>query len=400
MNEKLIILINILLLSVFYLGCDNNINGKIPVEYKDSVLRALKESENEKQLKQALFSLSGNEQAAACQIISLSPKIDIINITSNQLVDHIKTTFETNNQVPWSIPTNSPIFTKFVLPNRIACESFDMSRRKLKKLVFPYVKDCKTPNEAINIITERFISRKEPNKFQIGTAYPNDYTPINAQIFGITNDGWNCRAKVVFLVGALRSVGIPAAKSECSSWLDAYDTHSFITYYDKTDDKWHMFEVQSNNPIDDKALIARQDLHGVSSFLASPAYTNSDYYGKKRLEKLINIGTNSYPHGNITIYTKGNNKRKAMVSIYVWFHSLNSWYPNIKLQTDKNGKTSFDIGANISAKNQFNPYMITVGLGDKIDCQYINVAENGEYSLFFDIDNPKTSNIEVKGFYY
>jgi len=368
----------------FYQYKMNNFYSHIPSEYKTSVENAIKTSGNDRNIKIALLLVNGNDLNAMCDMVSKMSPIDLCNLTPLKLVNHVKTTFKTNKNVPWAVKEDSLLFKDYILPNKIDAEALFLDRNKLKKVVYPVVKDCKTPAEVVSTIMNKFVIVNE-NKLGYGSTYPYDYTPLDSKKYGITPGAMSCRAKALFWIAALRSVGIPAVKSECATYLDQYGTHSSVVYYDINENKWKPTEIEYAGPVTDKKII-RERYVSVTKILSNPPYPKEAYFSKRTLYKLIDIENENQYYGKIDVITKGNNKKPVYIGIYVWFENLNCWYPTKKIKTDATGKTSFLIGPTISSNKKYNPYLIIVGVDDRIVCKKLEVAEYGKYKLEFDLN--------------
>jgi len=398
-----IIVSSICIIILFCAGCYfyqykmNNFYSHIPSEYKTSVENAIKTSGNDRNIKIALLLVNGNDLNAMCDMVSRMSPIDLCNLTPLKFVNHVKTTYKTNKQFSWVVSKDTDLFKNYILPNRTSAEPLFLDRNKMKRMLYPYIKDCKTSTEAVEAIMKQFVSTEEKNKYFLGSTYPYDYSPIDCVTFGITGGEWTCRSKTIFLVEALRSIGIPAIKAEVAAWLFEHNTHTFIDYYDTTDNNWHMTEVENHNPINNQFLIETQKARGSTVMLCNPSYPQEDYYGKKTFYKLTDMGNNNLATGNISVITKGNNNKPVDIDVYIWYDDLNSWYPAQKIKTDNTGKAKFMLGAAMIPSKKCNPYLIVVGLGNKVVCKSLDVLKDGDYKLTFDLNNAnKALDINLK----
>ena len=362
----------------------------VPAEYKKTIGTAIERSGNEKNVLSTLKMANDEELPFICDMISKMSSYDLCNLNSKDLINHVKITLKTNNEMPWKLNPDSDLFKNYVLSNRISCEVINFKRDKVKETVLSAIGNAKTPSEAVSKIVAYFYNVPADNEFRLGSAVPHDYSSLDTWIYGRTS----CRAQTDFTVDAIRSIGIPAVRFETATMMDYQNTHTGIYYYDIKDKKWYLIESNDLKQKSDDYFNIWHFQHGSATLYINPSYPKEDYFSTKNMEELTNIGNHKYPEGKIVLTIIGNENKKVNIGIYRFVNEINNWYLASRTSTDTDGKTILTLGATDSKYGKYKPYLITFGTGNKFVYRYINLKENENLSLSIDLEEiPKESSI-------
>lgn len=130
--------------------------------------------------------------------------------------------------IPWEIYRNN------VLPYAVIDEARDSWRSDLKQMMAPVVENCRTDREAILTIASR-IGEVTKVKYSIDREKPNQ-SPKESMKSGLVS----CTGQSILLVGALRSVGIPARLAGVLQWSHFPGNHTWVEAW--CSDRWEMIE--------------------------------------------------------------------------------------------------------------------------------------------------------------
>ena len=366
------------------MGCKDGTD--LPADYKASLKDYIAASGNEKEIEKAVSMANKEELPLLYYMICNMSSYDLCNITAKGLIRHVKTTVNTNKHVPWQIDENSDLFKNYVLSNRVSCESVYTDRYKMKRLVFPIIKNASSVPQATGNIIKHFANELFRYEIKMGTAYPHDYTPIDAWKFG----GESCRARSDFMVEAFRSVGIPACRVECIATMHNVNTHTSVAYYNINDKSWHPVESNDSEPGSDSFFNTWQNAYGSTALYANPSYPKEDYFSTRNYEQLFNFGNHKYPSGSLTFIIKGNNGKRVNIAVYVWCDETDAWQNIARLKTDSKGNAQMRLGANESFYGTYPSYLISAGVGDKFASTLVSLSTDEKKDVTIDLNEKET----------
>ena len=357
---------------------------RLPDGYADRVTAAVERAgANRGQLIIALRLVRRDRQWLLCELITRMPRYDLANIRASMLLDQVNGSIETNAQVPWRLDPHSDAFLDSVLPYRISGEGLENSRRELAQWLLPVVRKCKTVPEAAPRVRDWSLQTEPPE--WVGSAYPQDYTPMAAWRYGRLTaraGGTGCRAHSLFVVAALRAVGIPASLLERPTNLRTEDPHQSVRYYDAKGKQWHQMELYG----DESALTVHQQTWGEVVLYTFPPTTSADYIGQQRYDQLVNVGTFAYGTGilHVTVMRKGRPVPAATVGVYVWRDKPLGWYPAMRAHADRQGHATLTVGHT----QGFRPYMVSASTGEESSLCFPAVLPGSTNDLRIDIATP------------
>ncbi|MBQ7257123.1 MAG: hypothetical protein IJS60_05465 [Abditibacteriota bacterium] len=366
----------VIFLSLFFLY--KNYLFFVPEE-KERIGEIIEDSGNGFNLKTAYIFSFPREKKYISILLKNSNKIDLANYSGFGLISHVRLALKTN-----FIDKNDPLFLYYVLPNRIASEPTVFERKKTKKIY----NDLVIKNKNSDYIAKSIRQSIDDSKYLIGSTNPMDWTPYTAYLHSLTK-GWNCRAKSLYLVGMLRTIGIPATLVQVPVWHNLTDDHEYFAYYSIEDKCWYLMDSEMGDPLINEYVKKCQVIHGTSFILGYPPFYYEDVYAKKDFYKLVDF-VNNFSYGDSALVTKFSKdvpwakltvkcNKPSLVGVYIWRDEIKGYYPANKFEL-KNKEVSFYLGAsNIQGKN-YMPYLITCGAGDEIKTKNVSLSK-GQYSV-------------------
>jgi len=361
---------------------------RVPAAYADRVATAVQcAGANRGRVITALRLIRRDRQWVLCELLTRMSPYDLANISTAMLLDQVNGTLDMNAQVPWRLDPQEAIFQDHVLPFRIAGEGLENSRGELATWLLPVVRICTTVPEAALRVRDWSLQTEPPT--WVGSAYPHDYTPLAAWRHGrltVRAGGTGCRAHSLFVVAALRAVGIPASLLERPTNLRQEDSHLSVRYYDLQAQQWHPMELYG----DDSALASRQQSWGEVVLYAFPSTTSADYIGQHRYDELLDAGAFAHATGTlrVTVTRQGQPVPAATVGVYVWRDPPTGWYPALLGRTNQQGQADLTVGNT----QGFRPYMVSAGIGDESTLRFVAVQAGATHELHMDVAAPPAAH--------
>lgn len=356
----------------------------LPPDYKSAVMAALEKSgENRNELVKALAGVETTRLSAMCHLVSRLPQYDLVNIKAEMLLDSVNSAFNTNSRVPWRISTDSIVFLDYVLPYRVNNESLENSRVAIRDSVMPLVRDCRTVSEAVSRVISFSLAASPPNEIHVGSAYPYDYSPLASLKYGRLVDGLGCRGQSIFVVAALRAIGVPACHLDPPTTITSVSDHSNILYFDRNDMRWYPRSMDDDAEGSDVGFVGWQHQFGEVTVYAVPPNVSKDLIGKQLYDELTNIGTYKYPSGllRVTVTDKRHRVSDASICVYIWCDHMNNWYPALLYKTNAKGMAEIVLGDN----QRLRPYMVSASKGSKITYTFAYVKAGYHVGLTLDL---------------
>ncbi|MES2708275.1 MAG: transglutaminase domain-containing protein [Verrucomicrobiota bacterium] len=186
--------------------------------------------DNRAELIKALTEVPEARREGMKFLIENMPSVDLRSLKAAFLLDHVAMGYEARAQAPWGQDIPADIFLNDVLAYASLNEKRDGSRRKLRELALPLVKDCKTPGEAGAALNRRLFEITNV-KYSTKRKKP-DQSPSESMESGLAT----CSGLSIMLVDACRAVGVPARVAGTPMWTNLRGNHTWVEIWDK---KWH-----------------------------------------------------------------------------------------------------------------------------------------------------------------
>ncbi|RYD38366.1 MAG: polyhydroxyalkanoate depolymerase, partial [Verrucomicrobiaceae bacterium] len=163
-------------------------------------------------------------------LVENMPAVDLRSLKADFLLEQVALGYEALSQAPWGKDIPVEVFLNDILPYASLNEKRDGSRRKLRELALPLVKDCQSPGEAGATLNRRLFEITNV-KYSTKRKKP-DQSPSETLASGLAT----CTGLSIMLVDACRAVGVPARIAGTPMWTNLRGNHTWVEIWDK---KWH-----------------------------------------------------------------------------------------------------------------------------------------------------------------
>lgn len=178
---------------------------------------------------------SGPEKKGLEFLIEHISIVDLINITPEDLANHIKYSYKTKDLMPWGKSIPETIFMDYVLFHKVAQEPFEPYKTILFPKIAPLIGQAKTIREAA-LIVNKWLG--EQVFFRPSSSWDLGPLQLLGRGFG------RCEELAILAVSALRSVAIPARIAWTPAWRHTDGNHAWVEVY-LDDGKWHFLDATS-----------------------------------------------------------------------------------------------------------------------------------------------------------
>lgn len=180
---------------------------------------------------------SDAERAALRFLYAYMPLGDLADYDSAFYLENVRLALRARAEMPWGMSVPEREFRHFVLPVRVNNENLDSSRRVFYRELKPRVQHL-SMSEAV----------LEVNHWCHEKAV---YTPSDARtsspLATVKTAYGRCGEESVFLVAALRSVGIPARQVYTPRWAHTDDNHAWVEAW--VDGTWYFLGACEPEPV-------------------------------------------------------------------------------------------------------------------------------------------------------
>lgn len=186
--------------------------------------------DNRAELVKALTGVPEAQREGMKFLIENMPFVDLRSLSAAFLLEQVSLGYEALATAPWGKDIPPEVFLNDILPYSSLNEKRDGSRRKLRELAGPLVKDCKTPGEAAEALNRKLFPLTNV-KYSTKRKKP-DQSPSESMESGMAT----CSGLSIMLVDACRAVGVPARVAGTPMWTNLRGNHTWVEIWDK---KWH-----------------------------------------------------------------------------------------------------------------------------------------------------------------
>lgn len=181
--------------------------------------------------------LTLKEKEALTFLYAYMPVGDLTDYDGDFYLRNIRTSFQTQKEMPWGKSIPEEIFRHFVLPVRVNNENMDESRSVFYDELKERVKNLSLYEAVLEVnhwCHEKVI-----------------YTPSDARtsspLASVRTAYGRCGEESTFTVAALRAVGIPARQVYTPRWAHTDDNHAWVEAW--VDGKWYFLGACEPEPV-------------------------------------------------------------------------------------------------------------------------------------------------------
>lgn len=237
-----------LMLSVGFILVSCGRYSGVPAKYHTLLDQAFeKAGENRAVLEDVLNKTPRGQREGMAFLIAYMPQKDLTTINGDLLLKNIELAYKAKNSFPWGKTIPKELFLNYILPYANAGETRDDWREDFYKRFEPYVRDCKTLEEAVYAINKSAHG-------ELGVEYSTarrraDQSPTESLEIMIAS----CTGLSILLTDAFRSVGIPSRLAG-TVWVDDRGNHTWSEVW--MSDKWYFTEYYYPGQLDDAWFLA------------------------------------------------------------------------------------------------------------------------------------------------
>ena len=220
--------------SVCYLEFSFSDENKLSDKQKSLIAEPFRKAgENSVELRSAISRLDPDRVEGLVFLIQYMPERDLKSLSSDYLFENVNYAFKARDDSEWAKSVPKSIFFNNVLPYANINERRDQWRKDFYKRFSPLVKNCKSLEEAAQILNKeiwkiinvKYHARKRPKPDQ------SPYESIDAGFA-------SCTGLSVILIDACRAVGIPARFVGTPMWAKKRGNHSWVEIWDGSEWKF------------------------------------------------------------------------------------------------------------------------------------------------------------------
>jgi predicted peptidase len=202
-----------------------------PKVWSPEIETALKKADtNRVELEKALKEVPEEQFKGMSFLVVHMPDPDLRSLKAEFLLENVALAYKSRKQLSWGKKIPEEIFLNDVLPYANIDESRDPWRKELFELCEPFIKDCKTPSEAVQILNTK-VFEKLKVRYSTQRKKPNQSPKESIEISMAS-----CTGLSILLSDACRSVCIPARLVGTPLWSNKRGNHTWVEIWD---DGWH-----------------------------------------------------------------------------------------------------------------------------------------------------------------
>lgn len=176
---------------------------------------------------------------AADFLVTHMPAGDRSTLKDDFLMEHLTLALEARRRFPWSAAVPEEVFFNDVLPYACLDEPRELWRRRLVEVCAPIVANAHTASEAAQAINRNVFNALQVH-YHNGRKRPNQ-----GLLESMASGKASCTGLSLLLVGACRSVGIPARVVGTPMWVNRTGNHTWVEIWDGG---WHFTGADEASP--------------------------------------------------------------------------------------------------------------------------------------------------------
>lgn len=209
-------------------------------EQRQEVLQTF--NERMKQIGPKFFDIKGlkltdDELDALHFLYAYMPVADVTDYPTRFYLENIRSTFTTQQAMPWGTKVPQLLFRHFVMPLRVNNENLDDAR----KVFYGMLKD-----RIQGMSMQEAILKVNHWCHEHVTYTPSDARTLSP-LACMKNAQGRCGEESTFTVAALRAVGIPARQVYTPRWAHTDDNHAWVEAW--ADGKWYFLGACEPEPV-------------------------------------------------------------------------------------------------------------------------------------------------------
>jgi hypothetical protein len=199
-----------------------------PAEYRHQLVQQLSLAEaNQQQWLDTLVKAAPEHRAALAFLLANMPERDLKALTGEFVLHNIDLAYQARAATPWASAIPEEIFFNEVLPYANLNEKREDWRDDFFKRFMPLVKDCKSADEAAQILNRAVFKDVQVSYHATKRPKP-DQSPSESMACHYAS----CSGLSIILADACRAVGVPARVAGTALWNNKTGNHTWVEIWD------------------------------------------------------------------------------------------------------------------------------------------------------------------------
>ena len=200
----------------------------IPAEYRHLLVQQLSLAENnQQQWLDTIAKAPAEHRPALAFLLANMPERDLKALTGDYLLHNIDLAYQARATSPWASAIPEEIFFNEVLPYANLNEKREDWRGDFFKRFAPLVKDCKTANDAAQVLNREVFKAVNVSYHATKRLKP-DQSPSESMEIHYAS----CSGLSIILADACRAVGVPARVAGTALWANKSGNHTWVEIWD------------------------------------------------------------------------------------------------------------------------------------------------------------------------
>ncbi|HET6249203.1 MAG TPA: transglutaminase-like domain-containing protein [Tepidisphaeraceae bacterium] len=206
----------------------NDAVSLVPTNYRHQLVQQLSLAENsQQQWLDTIAKCTPEHRAALAFLLANMPERDLKTMTGDEILHNIDLAYTARAASAWASAIPEEIFFNEVLPYANLNEKRENWRDDFYKRFSPLVKDCKSADEAAQVLNHAVFK-------EVGVSYnaSKRKKPDQSPSESIDCHYASCSGLSIILADACRSVGVPARVTGTALWSNGSGNHTWVEIWD------------------------------------------------------------------------------------------------------------------------------------------------------------------------
>lgn len=334
-------------------------------------------------------NITKEEKDALTFLYAYMPLADVLNYGAAFHLDNVRAAFKTAEEMPWGDKIPDREFRHFVLPVRVNNEDLDMAR----PIFYEELKDRVKGLSMTDAILEVNHWCHEKVTFRPSDSRTN--SPLATMSAALGRGG----EESIFLVAALRSIGIPARLIYTPRWAHTDDSHSWVEAW--SDGRWRFLGACEPEAVLDLGWFNDAASRGmiISTRVFGRYDGHEEVIGETPMSTTINVTSNYAATSPVRVLvTDANDNPIEGADVTYSIYNFAEFFPALTLQTDENGMVEIHTGLGdlIVWVNKDDKFQVKLANATKTCHVKLDLDSNFTGSRNFDIIPPVSYNLSPK----
>ncbi len=279
--------------------------------------------------------ITPQERDALTFLYAYMPLADVLNYGASYHLENVRAAFKTAEEMPWGDKIPDREFRHFVLPARVNNEDLDMARMVFYDELKDRVKDLSMTDAILEV------NHWCHEKISFRPSDTRTNSPLATMSAALGRGG----EESVFLVAALRSVGIPARLIYTPRWAHTDDNHTWVEAWG--DGRWRFLGACEPEAVLDLGWFNDAASRGmiISTRVFGKYDGHEEVIETTPMSTIINVTANYAATSPITVQvTDDNDNPIEGADVTFAIYNYAEFFPALTIKTDKDGLAEIHSG--------------------------------------------------------